>query len=57
MPHNQKHKEADLRQLGQLQHQLELGEAPGWCDHNRDQQKKDSKKTSTAAIVEMKNIG
>lgn len=54
MPQNQKHKEADLGQLGQLQHQLELGEALGWYDHNRDQQKKDSKKTSTAAIVEMK---
>ena len=25
-----------------------------WCDHNCDQRKKDSKKTSTAAIAEIK---
>ncbi|KAL6314978.1 hypothetical protein AAG906_029200 [Vitis piasezkii] len=27
---------------------------PDWWDHNRDQRKKDSKKTSTAAVVEIK---
>ena len=27
---------------------------PDWWDHNRDQRKKDSKKTSTAAIAEIK---
>ena len=27
---------------------------PDWCDHNRDQWKKDSKKTSTAAVAEIK---
>ncbi|RVW68299.1 Retrovirus-related Pol polyprotein from transposon TNT 1-94 [Vitis vinifera] len=27
---------------------------PNWWDHNRDQQKKDSKKTSTAAVTEIK---
>ena len=27
---------------------------PDWWDHNRDQRKKDSKKTSTATIVEIK---
>ena len=29
-------------------------EYPDWWDHNRDQRKKDSKKTSTAAVAEIK---
>ena len=29
-------------------------EYPDWWDHNRDQRKKDSKKTSTVVVVEIK---
>ena len=36
---------------------FELVGYPDWWDHNRDQWKKDSKKTSTAAIGEIKNRG
>ena len=33
---------------------LEIVGYPDWQDHNRDQRKKDSKKTSTAAVAEIK---
>ncbi|KAL6311023.1 hypothetical protein AAG906_006944 [Vitis piasezkii] len=35
-------------------HCFELVGYPDWWDHNRDQQKNDSKKTSTAIVVEIK---
>ena len=38
-------------------HCFEIVGYPDWWDHNRDQRKKDSKKTSTAAIGEIKNRG